>query len=242
MGEWIMKYAAYTLVLFFTLVTLAQQKPGEKSVDKKNAVSQVPVNKAKSVVNQPKPVNQHKKSLNSGYKVRLTELRNKVNELKSRVFDAKERLDLLRLQIQHTLVSESKLEIIHYNDVSSFLKLKKVEYFLDGDNIYSSDNRNNMLNEKREFTVYTGSVSPTHHILSVRMIYQGGGGFFSYLKAYRFKIRGSLPFFAARGQKVVIRVVGYQKGGLSRLEDSPTMRFEVKRINLREKLLKAEGK
>ena len=232
-----MKYAISITIFLVALVAFAQQTPpdkGKAATPKKAAAST-----AKS---EPQTQSRPRVSMGGSYKVRLMELRDKVNELKSRVFDAKERLDLLRLQIQHTLVSESKLEIIHSNDVSSFLSLEKVEYFLDGDKIYGSDNRNNTLNKKREFTVYTGSVSPTHHILSVKMVYKGGGGFFSYMKAYRFRIRGSMPFFAARGQKVVIRVVGYQKGGLSRLEDSPTMRFEVKRINLREKLLKANAK
>ncbi len=173
------------------------------------------------------------------YEVRLQELRDKVNALKTKVFDAKTRLLLLREQILHNLVSESKLQVIHYNDASSILKLKSVAYYLDDDKIYGSDNRNDTLNKRRQFVVYNGSVSPTHHVLSVRMVYQGGSGFFSYVKAYKFTVKGSLPFFAARGQKVIIRVVGFQKGGLTSLENSPTMRFELRRINLTEKALKA---
>lgn len=223
-----MKYMILMLVLLFSMVVFAQK---EKSTTQK-AVAAAPGMKK----NTNLPV-----KMNSGgaYKVRLTELRDKVNALKSAVFDAKTRLLLLREQILHNLVSEAKLQIIHVNDISSFMDLKSVAYYLDDNKIYGSDNRNNSLNKRDTFSVYSGSVSPTHHILAVKMVYQGGGGFFSYTKNYRFRIRGSLPFFAARGQKIVIRVIGYRKGGLSRMEDSPTMRFELKRINLTEKVLKA---
>jgi len=228
-----MKYALSIVIVLFSFTVFAQQDNiGKEKVvpAAKNTAKTKDVGKSDKMVT------------NGAYKVRLTELRDKVNALKSKVFDAKTRLLLLREQILHNLVSESKLQVIHSNEASSLMKLQSVSYYLDDNKIYGSDNRTGSLNKKDTFTVYSGSVSPTHHILAVKMVYQGGSGFFSYTKKYRFKINGTLPFFAARGQKIVIRVVGCMKGGLSRVEDGPTLRFELKRSNLTEKVLKAAKK
>lgn len=176
------------------------------------------------------------------YEIRLKELRDRVNDLKSKVFEAKARLDLLKERVLHNLVSDAKIKIIHSNQVGVFLDLKSVAYYLDGNKIYGRSVTSGGLPRGKEFVVYSGTTSPTHHILNVVMTFEGSSGLFSYLEGYHFTVRGSLPFYASKGQEIIIKVVGYQKGGLTRLEESPSLKFVVRRVNLKPSMLKEEIK
>jgi len=60
------------------------------------------------------------------------------------------------------------------------------------------------------------------------MTYRGNGfGIFSYLRGYVFNLRSSHTFHAEEGKQVRVRVVGYEKGGITTdLKDRPDIRFE----------------
>ena len=65
--------------------------------------------------------------------------------------------------------------------------------------------------------------------ISVYLEYQGYGyGFFSYLKGYKFKIKSSFTFNAEEGKLTTVRIVGFEKGGLTtELKDRPSVRYDV---------------
>ncbi len=110
-----------------------------------------------------------------------------------------------------------------------------------GKKIYYQDNANGLLNSRREFEIYNGSVIPGNHSLSVEMVYQGNSDLFSYLKGYVFKLKSSYTFYATKGRITEVAVVGYERGGLGTdLEDKPYIKYEVKLIqNKKDK--EAEG-
>jgi len=63
----------------------------------------------------------------------------------------------------------------------------------------------------------------------VQLVYRGHGfGLFSYLEGYRFKVQSSHTFNAEPGKALTIRVVGFEKGGMTaELKDRPAVRYDV---------------
>ena len=55
-----------------------------------------------------------------------------------------------------------------------------------------------------------------------------GHGLFSYLEGNKFKVQSSYTFDAEPGKVNTIKVVGFEKGGLTpELEDRPAVRYDV---------------
>ena len=163
--------------------------------------------------------------------VRLRALEQRVNELKERVFRSKARLNLLKETVLHGVIAGSRVIIKHHNDMGGSYRLQKAVYILDGREIFakSADDEDNALSDKDEFEVYSGSIEPGDHALSVHLIYGGAGyGVFSYLKGYEFNIRSSHVFTAAEGRQIVLTVRAYEKGNFTTaLEDRPAIKYET---------------
>ncbi len=87
------------------------------------------------------------------------------------------------------------------------------------------------LEKREEFEIFNGRVVPGNHQVTVQMVYRGHGyGLFSYLEGYRFKVQSSYTFEAEPGKVAVIKVVGFEKGGLTaELKDRPAVRYDVKK-------------
>lgn len=166
----------------------------------------------------------------AGYDLRLRQLRERVDDLKGRVFDSKTRLMLLREQILQNLIAEARAEVVHVNETSSALTLEEAVYFVDNEKVYYQSNRDGSL-DRKEFSVYTGSVAPGNHLLTVEMVFRGNGKVFTYMSGYVFRVKSSFPFFATKGREVKIRAVAYEKGGAAaRLEERPSIRFEMHQV------------
>lgn len=171
------------------------------------------------------------------YEAKLRQIEERVVGIKERIFNTKTRLLLLKEQILEQVVAESRAVLIHRNEMGNFFLLKEVTYYLDGKKIYYQDNSNGLLNQRKEFEIYNGSVIPGNHSLSVEMVYQGNSDLFSYLKGYVFKLKSSYTFYATKGRITEVGVVGYERGGVGTdLEDKPYIKYEVKLIqNKKEK-------
>lgn len=162
-----------------------------------------------------------------GAAVRLRQLRQRVEELKGQVFDAKTQLMLLREQILQNLITDARVEVVQVNELSAALSLEEVIFALDGERIYYQANRDGAL-DRKEFRVFEGSVSPGNHVLEVDMLFRGNGKVFTYLGGYVFRVKASVPFVATQGRALRVRAVAFEKGGAAtRLEDRPSIRFEM---------------
>ena len=164
------------------------------------------------------------------YHVKLRDMEERVSQLKEKIFQSKARLIQLQEVILHGTISGARAVLIHKNEMGSSFRLAKIQYALDGAPIYNrSDSGDSELEVSEEFEFYTGSIAPGNHQLSVYLEYQGHGyGIFSYLKAYRFKIKSSYTFTAEEGKLITIRVVAYEKGGITtELQDRPAVRYDV---------------
>jgi len=164
----------------------------------------------------------------AAYDMALRELEERVVGLKERIFNTKTRLLLLREQILHNVIAEARAVLIHRNEMGSAFTLEQVLYYMDRDKIYFQDNRDGALDNNDEFEIWSGNLSPGNHLLNVELVYRGNGTLFSYIDGYLFKIRSNYTFYASKGRVTQIKVVGYERGGMTTdLAQKPYVRYDV---------------
>ncbi len=177
------------------------------------------------------------------YSVRLRDLEQRINELKEQIFRSKARLSLLAETVLQGVVAGSQATLIHENRMGSSYLLVKVVYALDGAPIFNKADEEGELDDREKFDIYNGSIVPGEHTLTVNLEYRGHGyGIFSYLKGYRFKVRSNYTFTAPEGKAIVVRVVGFEKGGpTAPLEERPAIRYVERVANDTKSALKEGG-
>jgi hypothetical protein len=166
----------------------------------------------------------------ASYTVRLHDLERRVNELKEQIFRSKARLNLLKETVLHGVIAGSRAVIMHRNEMGSTYTLVKLVYALDGAEIFAKTDDSGHIADSNEFEIFNGSIVPGNHTLSVLMVYQGNGfGVFSYLKGYKFNVRGSHTFAAGEGKQTQLKVVGFEKGNpiTTDPKDRPALDFRV---------------
>mgnify|MGYP006902796007 CR=1 FL=1 len=183
---------------------------------------------AKPAAPAAKPKAAVARSGDAEYEARLRSIEEKVVGIKERIFQTKTRLLLLKEQILDNVIAESRAVLVHKNEMGSFFELQSVLYYLDGKKIYYQDNSNGLLEKRREFEIYNGSIIPGNHALTVELVYRGNSALFSYLKGYVFKLKSSYTFYAAKGRVTQVDVVGFERGGVGTdLEDKPYIKYDV---------------
>jgi hypothetical protein len=139
---------------------------------------------------------------------------------------------LLAESVLQGVIAGSKTVVVHRNEMGSSFRLVRAVYALDGAPIFSRQDDSGELDREREIELFSGSIVPGEHTLSVSLEYRGHGyGIFSYLKGYRFKVRSSHTFTATEGKLLRVRVTAYEKGGpTTPLEERPDIRY-VERVD-----------
>jgi hypothetical protein len=161
--------------------------------------------------------------------LKVRTLEERVSDLKEKVFRTKARLmNLQEMVIGGDITTGAKAVIIHRNEMGSSFYLESVTYALDGAPIYTKGDVDGDLDKREEFEVFNGRIVPGNHQLAVQMVFRGYGfGFFSYLQDYKFKAQSAYTINAEPGKVITVRVVGYEKGGLTaELKDRPTIKYE----------------
>jgi hypothetical protein len=162
--------------------------------------------------------------------LQVRSLEERVSDLKEKIFRTKARLlNLQEMVIGGDISTGAKAVLVHRNEMGSSFYLESVAYALDGAPIYTKGDVEGDLEKRDEFEIFNGRVTPGNHQISVQLVYRGHGyGIFSYLEGYRFRVQSSYAFTAEAGKVSTIRVVGYEKGGLTaELKDRPAVRFDV---------------
>jgi hypothetical protein len=116
------------------------------------------------------------------------------------------------------------------NDMSRVFKLESFSLTLDGAVIFNKTDTGGDLNRQRLIEILPKSnLVAGNHNVSVYCIYAGsGGGIFSYLEGYKFKMKSSYTFTTEEGKVTNIKIVAFEKGGLTTdLKDRPAIRFDV---------------
>lgn len=177
------------------------------------------------------------------YKVRLREMEEQVVGLKEKIYAAKTRLVLLKEKILSNVVAEAWAIIVHKNEISNAFTLDQVMYYMDGKKKFFMPNKDGILDKQRSIEIFSGSVVPGNHTITVEMVYKGTGKVFTYLQGYKFKITSKYTFYASQGRIVKIQVVGYEKGDFTySLEERPAVKFKVSQYQFnKENLAKLTG-
>jgi hypothetical protein len=162
--------------------------------------------------------------------LKVRTLEERVSDLKEKIFRTKARLmNLQEMVIGGDITTGSKAVLVHRNEMGSSFYLESVAYALDGAPIYTKVDVDGDLEKREEFEIFNGRIVPGNHQISVQLVYRGHGyGLFSYLEGYKFKVQSSYTFNAEPGKVNTIKVVGFEKGGLTaELKDRPAVRYDV---------------
>jgi hypothetical protein len=162
--------------------------------------------------------------------LKIKGLEEQVNDLKEKIFRTKSRLLLLQESVLGGDISSSAKSVLyHTNEMGSSFVLESATYTLDGAPIFSKVDNGGDLADKPSFEIFNGLIVPGNHQITVRLVYRGHGyGLFTYLEGYKFKVQSSYTFNAEPGRLTVVKVVGFEKGGLTtELKDRPAVRYDV---------------
>jgi len=164
------------------------------------------------------------------FQTRVKTLEEQVVDLKEKIYRTKARLLLLQETVLGgDLSSGARAVLVHKNDMGGSFALDSVAYALDGAPILTRTDKDGDLSKRPEFEIFNGRIVPGQHQVAVRLIYRGKGfGVFSYLEGYKFTVSSSYTFSAEPGKVTTVKVVGYEKGGITTdLKDKPAVRYDV---------------
>jgi len=164
------------------------------------------------------------------FQTRVKTLEEQVVDLKEKIYRTKARLLLLQETVLGgDLSSGARAVLVHKNDMGGSFALDSVAYALDGAPILTRTDKDGDLSKRPEFEIFNGRIVPGQHQVAVRLIYRGRGfGVFSYLEGYKFTVSSSYTFSAEPGKVTTVKVVGYEKGGITTdLKDRPAVRYDV---------------
>jgi len=164
------------------------------------------------------------------FQTRVKTLEEQVVDLKEKIYRTKARLLLLQETVLGgDLSSGARAVLVHKNDMGGSFALDSVAYALDGAPILTRTDKDGDLSKRPEFEIFNGRIVPGQHQVAVRLIYRGKGfGVFSYLEGYKFTVSSSYTFSAEPGKVTTVKIVGYEKGGITTdLKDRPAVRYDV---------------
>ncbi len=164
------------------------------------------------------------------FDIKIKGIEEQVNDLKEKIFRTKSRLLLLQETVLGGDISSSaKAVIIHENDMGSSFVLESAAYALDGAPIFAKVDNGGDLAGQQQFPIFNGQIVPGNHQIAVRLVYRGHGyGFFTYLEGFKFKVQSSYTFDAEPGRVSVVKVVGFEKGGITTdIKDRPAVRYDI---------------
>ncbi len=162
--------------------------------------------------------------------LQVRELEERVSGLKEKIFRTKARLQSLQeMVIGGDITTGAKAILVHRNEMGSSFYLESASYALDGAPIFTKVDVDGDLEKREEFEIFNGRVTPGEHQISVQLVYRGHGyGIFSYLEGYKFRVQSSNTFTAEPGKAIAVRVVGFEKGGITaELKDRPAVRYDI---------------
>jgi len=170
------------------------------------------------------------KTAEEAFSTRVRTMEEQVVDLKEKVFRSKARLQLLQETVLGgDLSGGARAALFHRNEMGNSFVLESVTYALDGAPIFTRTDESEGLATRDELQIFSGRIVPGQHQIAVKLVYRGHGyGVFSYLEGYRFKVQSSYTFNAEPGKLTTVRVVGFEKGGLTTdLQDRPAVRYDI---------------
>lgn len=160
----------------------------------------------------------------------IADLRARLAGLSTRVGLVTDQVDLLQETALGADVSETRAIIVHRNELEGFT-LERARYLLDGGLLMDKADTNGALASIEELVLFDGKIPAGEHVLEVEVVCRGGGfGVFSYVEAYRFRLRSRYVLQVREGRINRLDVALYRKPDIT-LEPAERLgvdyRFEV---------------
>lgn len=164
------------------------------------------------------------------YAVRLRDLEQRVDELKDQIRRSHTRLSLLSDTILSGGMAGSRSEVVFRNEMSTAFKLIRALFVIDGAVQYNKQDETGALSDQKEIPIFTGSVPPGDHTVQVSLQFQGNGyGVFTYLRGYKFDVKGTHSFTAVEGKSLTLLVTALERGGVTTpLSERPAVDWQEK--------------
>ena len=148
---------------------------------------------------------------------RLLTAEEEVNGLKEQVFRAKATLQLLKEIVIQGSTSGARAVLWHKNELGPAFTIQSVNYYLDGQSIYSKTVLDESLSGKAEFKLHDGPIPAGNHTIAVSMVLRGNGfGVFSYVDQYTFNVQSSYAFTAEDGKSCEVWIRVKERKGIGR--------------------------
>ncbi len=148
---------------------------------------------------------------------RLLTAEEEVNGLKEQVFRAKATLQLLKEIVIQGSTSGARAVLWHRNELGAAFTIQSVNYYLDGQSIYSKTVLDESLSGKSEFKLHDGPIPAGNHTIAVSMVLRGNGfGVFSYVDKYTFNVQSSYAFTAEDGKSCEVWIRVKERKGIGR--------------------------
>ena len=153
----------------------------------------------------------------SEFNRRLLTAEEEVNGLKEQVFRAKATLQLLKEIVIQGSTSGARAVLWHKNELGPAFTIQSVNYYLDGQSIYSKTVLDESLSGKSEFELHDGPIPAGNHTIAVSMVLRGNGfGVFSYVDQYTFNVQSSYAFTAEDGKSCEVWIRVKERKGIGR--------------------------
>jgi hypothetical protein len=116
----------------------------------------------------------------------------------------------------------SSVSIAFTDQLSSWLKRTSLDLYVDGKRVFSAQG-DEPLEQRRDLSLFPGT-----HQVRVEATYVGKGGLFSYMEAYRFKLREMLVVDVEDGKAKRIVATTFDRGPMEPWEKRPAMKLEAR--------------
>lgn len=135
------------------------------------------------------------------HEVLIESIQARLDRLAQRLELAEDQVDLLQETALGSDISETRAILVHRNDLGSQFTLESVRYVLDGGVLVDRVDPGGALGDIEELVLFDGKIRSGEHLLEVEVVCRGGGfGVFSYVEAYRFKLRSRYTLKVREGR------------------------------------------
>lgn len=165
----------------------------------------------------------------SEFNRRLLTNEEEVNRLKEKVFRSKATLQLLQEVVMQGSSSGAHATLVHVSDLGSSYTIESINYYLDGQSIFSKVFDRAVEASNREFKIHEGAIPAGNHLIQLSMVLRGNGnGVFSYVDRYTFNVQSSYAFTVDDGKSCQVWVRSKERKGIGRsFLERPTVEYDM---------------
>lgn len=116
----------------------------------------------------------------------------------------------------------SPLTVTFEDQLATWLKLTALEVTIDGKRVVHDESEGG-LDRKKRARIHEAKLFPGHHQVRVEASYVGQGGLFSYMEAYRFRLKDVVVVEVKEGAATVVDATAIDRGVMEAWEKRPAL-------------------